>query len=83
MTYEDGRSAAAGVTLIFTDQQGLNKLVATDARGRYSATGFMSGTYGVRVRGGNSSISSVTFTVSKGSNKFDYVIPAAPAPRRK
>ena len=79
VSYEEGRAAAAGVTLIFTDQQGLNKLVRTDDRGRYSATGFMAGTYGVRVRAGNSSIPPQTFNVSRGSNKFDYEIAAGAA----
>ena len=79
VSYEEGRAAAAGVTLIFTDQQGLNKLVRTDDRGRYSATGFMPGTYGVRVRIGNSSIPQQTFNVSRGSNKFDYEIAAGAA----
>ncbi|MBK36192.1 MAG: hypothetical protein CME26_11780 [Gemmatimonadetes bacterium] len=80
VSYEEGRAAAAGVTLIFTDQQGLNKLVRTDDRGRYSATGFMTGTYGVRVRAGNSNIPPQTFNVSRGTNKFDYEIAAgAPA----
>ena len=76
VSYEEGRAAAAGVTLIFTDQQGLNKLVRTDDRGRYSATGFMTGTYGVRVRAGNSNIPPQTFNVSRGTNKFDYEIAA-------
>ena len=79
VSYEEGRAAAAGVTLIFTDQQGLNKLVRTDDRGRYSATGFMTGTYGVRVRAGNSNIPPQTFNVSRGANKFDYEISAGAA----
>ena len=79
--YEDGRKAASGVTLIFTDQQGLNKMVRTDERGRYSSTGFMEGSYTIRVRLGDASIPAQTFSVGKGSNKFDYEIPAAAAPR--
>ena len=81
VTYEEGRKAAAGVTLIFTDQQGLNKMVRTDERGRYSSTGFMEGTYNVRVRLGDASLPAQTFSVDKGSNKFDYEIPAAATAR--
>lgn len=67
--------------MIFTDQQGLNKMVRTDERGRYSSTGFMEGSYTIRVRLGDASIPAQTFSVGKGSNKFDYEIPAAAAPR--
>ena len=83
VSYQEGRETPAGVTLIFTDQQGLNKMVSTDERGRYSATGFMSGTYNVRARLGDSRTAPQTFSVSRGSNKFDYEIPGAAAPQRK
>ena len=83
VSYQEGRETPAGVSLIFTDQQGLNKMVSTDERGRYSATGFMSGTYNVRARLGDSRTAPQTFSVSRGSNKFDYEIPGAAAPQRK
>ena len=83
VSYQEGRETPAGVTLIFTDQQGLNKMVSTDERGRYSATGFMSGTYNVRARLGDSRTAPQTFSVGRGANKFDYEIPGAAAPQRK
>jgi hypothetical protein len=83
VSYQEGRETPAGVTLIFTDQQGLNKMVSTDERGRYSATGFMSGTYNVRARLGDSRTAPQTFSVGRGANKFDYEIPGVAAPQRK
>ena len=83
VSYQEGRETPAGVTLIFTDQQGLNKMVNTDERGRYSATGFMSGTYSVRARLGDSRTAPQTFSVGRGANKFDYEIPGAAAAQRK
>ncbi len=71
MSYQEGRETPAGVTLIFTDQQGLNQMVSTDERGRYSATGFMSevqgagGTYSVRARFGDSKTDPQFFSVSR------------------
>ena len=56
-------------------------MVRTDERGRYSSTGFMEGSYSIRVRLGDSTIAPQTFSVGNGSNKFDYEIPAAAAPR--
>jgi len=75
VTFAGRRDSGGGATLSFTDQYGLVRRVATDAKGEFRANGFLTGRYNVDVRFDGEAVGSLSYTVAEKTNRLEYEIP--------